>query len=147
MQNMTEAKKTKRVGRWKPGQSGNPAGRKPGSGVLEKLRAQVDDHVPAIIKKLAEQAKEGDQASARLLLERVFPPLKATEPVVPLELPEGSLTDQGRALLAAAAAGLLAPGQLAQLLTGLGSLARVTEVDELARRVAELEQLTKGTGK
>jgi Family of unknown function (DUF5681) len=141
---MTEPKKAKTVGRWKPGESGNPAGRAPGSGVVEKLRAQIADHIPAIIAKLVEQAKDGDASSSRLLLERVIPPLKAAEQAVPLVLPDGSLTDQGRALLSAAASGILAPGQLAQLLTGLGSLARVTEVDELSRRVAELEALTKG---
>ena len=50
------------------------------------------------------------------------------------------LTDQGRAVLASVAAGELAPGQGAQLLTAIGTLARVTEIDELAARVAALEE-------
>ena len=55
-------------------------------------------------------------------------------------LPEGSLTEQGRAVLASVASGELAPGQGATLLGAIGTLARVAELDELAARVAELEK-------
>jgi len=86
------------------------------------------------------QALEGDTAAARLLLERAVAPLKATEQPQALTLPDGSLTDQGRAVLASVAAGELAPGQGAALLGAIGTLARVSEVDELAARVAALEE-------
>jgi hypothetical protein len=96
--------------------------------------------VPDIITKLVEQAKAGDAGAARLLLERVLPPVKATEQTVPVALPaDGSLADQGRAVLAAAGAGTLAPGQASQLLQGLGALAKLIETDELAARIAALE--------
>jgi hypothetical protein len=39
----------------------------------------------------------------------------------------------------AVAAGILAPSQGAQLLTGLGSLARIKEVDQLTARITVLE--------
>ena len=42
-------------------------------------------------------------------------------------------------MLAALASGELAPGQGAQLLAAIGSLGKVTELDELAARVASLE--------
>lgn len=42
-------------------------------------------------------------------------------------------------MLAAVAAGELAPGQGAALLASIGTLARVVEVDELARRLDVLE--------
>ena len=86
------------------------------------------------------QALEGDTAAARLLLERAIAPLKAAEQPQALTLPDGTLTDQGRAVLASVAAGELAPGQGAALLGAIGTLARVAEVDELAARVAVLEQ-------
>lgn len=124
---------------WKPGQSGNPAGRKPGTGEVAKLRAAIAEHVPAIVQKLADAALAGDVGAARLLLERVIPPLKASEDTTALTLPEGRLTDQSRAVLAAIAAGQLAPGQGAALLGAIGTLARVAEVDELTARVAALE--------
>ena len=124
---------------WKPGQSGNPAGRKPGTGEVGKLRASIAKHLPEIISKLVEQAKAGDAQAARLLLERVLPPVKAAEQSAPIAMPKGPLADQGRAVVAAAGAGTLAPGQAAQLLTGLGALAKLIETDELAARVAALE--------
>ena len=51
----------------------------------------------------------------------------------------GTLTDQGRAVLASVAAGELAPGQGAALLGAIGTLARVAEFDELNARIKFLE--------
>ena len=124
---------------WKPGQSGNPQGRKPGTGEVAKLRAAIAGNVPAILESLTTAALAGDVGAARLLLERVIAPLKAAEQAQPLHLPDGTLTDQGRAVLAAVAAGELAPGQGAALLGAIGSLARVAEIDELAARITALE--------
>lgn len=129
-----------KAGRWKPGESGNPSGRRPGSGKVAALRESIAEHVPAIVEKLVEQAKAGDAAAARLLLERVLPPVKAAEQPVPIALPtDGTLTDQGRAVIAAAGAGELAPGQAAQMLSALGALATLTTADEFAARLAALE--------
>lgn len=127
--------------RFQPGQSGNPKGKPPGSGKLQKLRAAVEKHVPEIIDQLVNSAKAGDVQAARLLMERVFPPVKPVEQAQQLALPQGgSLTDQGRAVLTAIADGQLAPGQGAQLLAAIGALARVTEIDELTDRVTKLEE-------
>ena len=130
---------TKPPGRWKPGESGNPAGRTPGSGEIAHLRASIAKHVPDIITWLVEAAKAGDAGAARLLLERVIPPIKATEQAVQVDMPDASLTGQGRAVLFAAGAGNLSPGQAAHWLSGLGALAKLVESDELAARVAALE--------
>lgn len=125
---------------WKPGQSGNPKGRPAGAGEVAKLRAAIAGNVPAILESLTTAALAGDVQAARLLLERVIAPLKAAEQAQALNLPDGTtLTDQGRAVLAAVAAGELAPGQGAALLGAIGTLARVAEVDELARRIEVLE--------
>jgi hypothetical protein len=124
---------------WKPGQSGNPRGRTRGSGEVGKLRASIASDVPEILAALAAQAKAGDAAAARLLLERVVPALKPSESAQPLALPDGPLADQGRAVLKATARGLLSPGQGAQLVAAVAQLARVVEIDELERRIAALE--------
>ena len=134
---MTEPKKKR--GSWKPGQSGNPAGRKPGTGEVAKIRAAINDRVPELLAALLAKALEGDVGAARLLLERAVAPLKAAEQAEPISLPDGSLTDQGRAVLRAVAAGQLAPGQGAALLGAIGTLARVTEIDELEARLTKLE--------
>ena len=124
---------------WKPGQSGNPKGRPHGVGEVAKLRAAIAGNVPAILESLTTAALAGDVQAARLLLERALPPIKPVEQPQPLSLPDGTLTVQGRAVLAAVAAGELAPGQGAALLGALGTLARVAEVDELTRRIEALE--------
>jgi hypothetical protein len=126
-------------GRWKPGQSGNPSGRTTGSGAVGKLRAAISGQVPDILAAMTEKALAGDVQAARLLLERVIPPMKPEEQAQPLALPEGSLTDQGRAVLDAVSAGELAPSQGAALLGAIGTLARVAEIDDLARRIEALE--------
>lgn len=126
-------------GRWKKGESGNPSGRKPGTGEVARIRAAIADKVPAILESLLARALEGDTGAARLLLERTVAPLKAVEPAQVLALPDGTLTEQGRAVLASVAAGELAPSQGAALVGAIGALARVTEIDELAQRVAALE--------
>ena len=129
----------KRPGGWKPGESGNPAGKPSGSGELQKLRAAIGEHVPEIINQLVTAARGGDIQAARLILERVLPPVKAIEQAQAINLPNGTLTEQGRAVLAAVAAGELAPGQGAQLLTAIGTLGKVAELDELAARITALE--------
>ncbi len=134
---MTESKKP---GRWKPGESGNPKGKPPGSGELQRLRASIAADVPEILAGLVTAAKGGDAQAAKLILERIFPAVKPVEHAQELDLPEGgSLTAQGRAVLSAVADGGLAPGQGAQLLAAIGSLARVTEIDELTQRIEKLE--------
>lgn len=136
---MTTAKK-RPPGRWKPGESGNPKGRKPGTGEVPKIRAAIAAQVPALLAQLTTQALAGDVGAARLLLERAIAPLKAAEQPQALSLPDGTLTEQGRAVLASVAAGELAPGQGAALLGAIGQLARVAEVDELTRRIEALEE-------
>lgn len=131
---------SKKPGRWKPGQSGNPKGKPPGSGELQRLRASIAADVPEILAGLVAAAKGGDAQAAKLILERIFPAVKPVEQTQELDLPEGgTLTAQGRAVLSAVSLGHLAPGQGSQLLAAIGSLARVTEIDELTQRIDKLE--------
>ena len=125
---------------WKPGQSGNPSGRPPGRGEPARLREAIAEHVPEILAQLVDAAKAGDIQASRLILERVLPPLKAAELPAPLPLPLGDgLAAQGQAVMAAAAAGEIPPGQAAALMAALGGLARVVETAELENRIRALE--------
>lgn len=127
-------------GGWKAGQSGNPKGRPPGSSEVGKLRAAISEHMTEIIGQLVEKARGGDTQAARLLLERVLPPIKATEPTVEIDIPESAgLTEQGEAIVRAVARGLIAPGQGGALLSGLGNVAKLKEIDELTKRIEALE--------
>lgn len=130
----------KKPGRWKPGESGNPKGKPPGTGEVAKLRAVIAERVPELLAAMMARALDGDVGAARLLLERAIAPLKAIEQPQTINLPGGdTLTEQGRAVLAAVAAGELAPGQGAQLLAAIGTLGKIAELDELAARITALE--------
>lgn len=125
---------------WKPGQSGNPKGRPRGAlNPTTRLRKLID--VEPILKKLQKAAEKGDVQAARTLLERALPVRRPT--AEPVELPAlesaGTLTEKGHAVLDAIAAGTLPPDLGAQLVTALGGLAKIVEIDELAARVAALE--------
>lgn len=124
---------------WKPGQTGNPKGRPPGRSPITKMRESLAGDVPEILAALVESAKAGDAQAARLILERVLPPMKATDPTQAMSLPDGTLTEQGRAVLRAVADGDLAPSQGSQLIAAIAGLARVAEIDELTQRIAALE--------
>lgn len=132
--------------RFQPGRSGNPSGRKPGSGRVAQFRKAIEEHVPQIVEVLVRKALDGDSQAARLLLERALPPIKAVDSPAPIALPDGSLSDQARAVIAAAGRGTVTPNQAAQLLTGLGAVAKIIETDELERRIAALEGKTEGIG-
>ena len=140
MTDNTTKPKTPRGKPWPRGVSGNPAGRRKGSGEVAAVRAAIAARVPELLAAMLERALAGDVQAARLLLERAIAPLKAAEEPAPLAMPrEGSLSEQGRAVVQAAADGRLAPLQASALLAGLGNLARLVETDELTRRIEALE--------
>lgn len=124
---------------WQPGQSGNPKGRPPGTGDVARMRSALAEHIPQIVESMVARAITGDTGAARLILERFMPALKPIEPAQRVFIPNTGLVDQGRAVLASVASGDLAVGQGASLLSAIGSLARVVEIDELIRRVEALE--------
>jgi hypothetical protein len=126
---------------WQKGESGNPAGRPPkGFATAEKLRAALAEEIPVILERLVGAAKRGDIAAAKVILERVLPPLKAIETPTVLQGLTGTLSDQGQGILRAMAAGLIAPGQATQLLGAIAAQAKIVEVDAFAKRLEALEK-------
>jgi len=124
--------------KFKPGQSGNPKGREPGATPATKLRKAIADAMPEILAQLVEQAKAGDVAAAKVLIDRVCPPLKPQ--ALPISLPvNGSLTEQGGEIIRATMAGQIPPDIGSQLITALAAQSKIIEVDELTRRVEALE--------
>lgn len=135
---MTEQKKP--FTKWKPGQSGNPAGRPKGiPNPQARLRGLID--VEALIKRLSESAAKGNTRAAELLLDRALPPLRAVaEPVqMPGLADAATLTAKAEAIVALAADGKLSPDVATAMLSAIGQLAKAAEIDELARRIAALE--------
>ena len=125
---------------WKAGQSGNPRGRPPGAVTKHAaLRTAIEQHVPEILNALIDSAKRGDTTAAKLILERCLPALKPQGTPVTVTMGE-TLTESGQRILKAIGAGEITPEQGGSLLSGLGVLARVIEVDELSRRIDALER-------
>ena len=65
--------------RWKRGQSGNPSGRKAGTGRVAEMRAGLAECLPEVLSSLSKAAVAGDMQATRILLDRVLPPLRAEE--------------------------------------------------------------------
>jgi hypothetical protein len=124
-----------------PGQSGNPAGKKPGTLSLPgKLRAALGAEAGEILEAMVAKAKEGDIAAARLILDRVVAPLRATDELVHLQDANlNDLTHAPVALLGALGQGAITPAQLNEIASALASLVRVREATELEARLTALE--------
>lgn len=124
---------------WPKGTSGNPEGRRTGQTAM--LRQMLDPHLPELVSRVLLMALSGDVTAQRLLLDRVWPALKAES--APVTLPElnldSPLVTQGKQILAAVAAGDIAPDVGAQLMAGVAALAGLKSVDELEARIKALE--------
>ncbi|MEY4979908.1 MAG: hypothetical protein RLZZ352_2178 [Pseudomonadota bacterium] len=126
---------------WRPGQSGNPSGRPKGRGFAGQTREAIAARMPEILDKLISAALAGDVQAARILLERTTPALKPLEsPMQALTLPTGaSMAQQARSVIEAATRGDIPPGQAAQLVGAVATLAKIIETDELEKRIEALE--------
>lgn len=127
-------------GRWKPGQSGNPSGRP--TALSTRIRRQLENDADAVADVVIEAAKGGDLVAARLVLERCCPALKPQAATVAVDLKPGeNLADTARAVLGACTSGQLDVESGCRLLSALGDVARVIEVEQLAGELAELRKL------
>ena len=127
-------------GRFAPGNRASP-GRPPGRGPVAELRATLATDLDKIIDTLKAQALAGDAQAIRIILDRVLPALRPVDMPTTLALPVGgTLADQARAVVQAAADGDLNPAQAAQIITALGGVAKIVESTELIERIEALER-------
>lgn len=130
------------MAKFKPGQSGNPAGRPKGTKLrATRLREDLAKDVPGILERVKDAALDGDMTAARILLDRVMPPVRSESATVeiPALAAAETLSEKARALVDAVAEGQLAPSTASDLLSALGATAKIIELDELERRIAALE--------
>jgi hypothetical protein len=127
--------------KFRPGQSGNPAGRPRGlPDSRHRLRAALEPHADELLDQAITLAKGGDAAMLAFLLSRALPAVKPESAPVSIDIAEGAtLTERAEAVAAAAMAGTVPASVAGELLAGLGTLAKLRESDELEQRIAALE--------
>lgn len=130
-------------GRFRPGQSGNPAGRPKGSrhATTLAIEALLEGEAEAITRKAIEAAKAGDLVAIRIVLDRVCPPRKSRS--VHVELPKID-SAAGVSLAQQEVLNAVSKGELlldeAQALSGLIEARRkAIEMEDLENRIQELE--------
>jgi hypothetical protein len=127
-------------GRFLPGVSGNPKGRPPGPSPQAKLLRRMLDESDDILTAILAKAKEGDAASAQIVLSRVTPVLKAAAEKVQFDFrTDVPLSEQAEAVMAAVASGAVDP-ETGKLLIGcLQSVSGIRAVEDLEQRIIQLE--------
>ncbi len=117
------------------------AGRKKGSGQAAHYRSMLEPHAEDLIQHVVNLAKDGDRAALKLCLDRVCAPLRATDRLVLIEgMAEArELSEKGELILNSVATEQITPGEAASLMSAISSQARILEIDELERRISELE--------
>jgi len=125
--------------KFKAGISGNPAGRPKDKTPATLLRKSIAEAMPEIILSLIEQAKNGDVAAAKVLLDRSCPTLKPQAMAINLPV-NGTLADQGDEIIRATLSGHIPPDIGAQLITALTAQSKIIEQQEVIERLSRIEQ-------
>lgn len=126
---------------WKPGESGNPTGRKPGTGKVNEYRKLLESRLPELMKVLVDKALAGEDVALKLCLERLIPPYRPEARSVEFTIPEKlNLVDIGKSIIESIGNGTISPDQGAQVLSALSNHAKLVEVTELEQRITALEQ-------
>ena len=129
--------------KFKPGKSGNPAGRPLGSKnkATIAMQAFLKGEADTLTRKCVEMAMDGDTTAMRLCLERIVPPCKE----LPLEVKLPSITSSEKLAKATAkiirevAAGNLTPSQGEAMTRLLGHHQKALELADLDQRIKALE--------
>ena len=136
----------KQRGGFRPGHSGNPAGKPPGTRhrvtvLAEKLMA---DDAESVVRAVIGAAQSGDMTAARLILDRIAPVRKGRP--VPLPLPTVETAADVMAALGvtvtAMSEGEITPDEAAVVAGVLEIKRRAIETVEIERRIAALEERT-----
>ena len=128
---------------FKPGQSGNPAGRAVGSRNKQTLAAEAAlfEHAQELVEDLVERAKRGEPAAMRLAMERILPTGRGRP--LPIELPPVRSTEDAQVaagvIMDALKQGALSAREAVDLINVVGALTRLNGAIELIKKMARRE--------
>ena len=126
--------------KFKPGQSGNPAGRPKDKTPATLLRKSIAEDIPDIVNMLVRLAKNGDVQAAKILLDRICPPLRPQ--ALPVNIEAGAnLPETGGNVVNATLNGSIAPDIGSMLIRALAEQSKLIELQEMADRLQRLEKL------
>lgn len=131
-------------GKFTKGNKVGTNGRPPGKTISGRLREAVSEHFDEIVTALLTQARSGDVQAATLLLSRTCPAMRSISVPTPFPLNEGDLVDKAKGILEETSKGSMAIEDGAKLISSLAGVAKLKEIDELERRIENLEIQTKG---
>ncbi len=127
---------------WKKGQSGNPAGKKPGT---KNKKSSVPVFVEgnlALQEKTLESAMKGDPTALKVVADRLWPRLRAQMAPVQIDAStDDDVAEQGKKIIDAALSGDVTPDVLRELLMALYAHGRLIELTELDARLRALEKI------
>jgi hypothetical protein len=135
-------------GRFKPGQSGNPAGKPRGARNRTTLavEALLDGDAETITEKAIELAKAGDMVAMRICMDRFMPPRKDRH--VYFDLPKiekaSDAVTASASIVAAVSIGELTPCEAGDLIRIVEGYTRILQATEIEDRLARLEQAQAG---
>lgn len=130
---------------WAPGQSGNPAGRTPGTQNKSTLMAMalLGQDLEAITSTIVRAALDGDMGAAKFVVERMVPAVR--ERPLLIELPEtttaAGIDGAQQAILTAVACGDLLPGEATALSGIVEQRRKAIETVEIINRITQLEKI------
>lgn len=148
---MTEKtdKNTRKKHLFKPGQSGNPSGRPPGSRNKTTIAVQalLEGQAEALTQKAIESALAGDSVALRLCLDRILPAIKEM-PVnfkIPSSVNAEDLPKITGSLIKAVSSGELLPSEAEKLSKLVDIHRQAIETADFDARLKALEQVQGAT--
>lgn len=130
--------------RFRPGQSGNPAGKPKGTRNRATILAEqfLDGEAETMVRIAVEWAKKGNMTALRLCLDRIVPPRR--DRPVRFAMPALKSTEDAAkavgAITAAVARGELTPSEAGELSRVIEAYVKATETSEIERRLKILEE-------
>lgn len=130
---------------YKPGQSGNPAGKKKGTKhESTRLREMFRTRSTELFNTAINLALDGDVAMIRLCIDKILPSMKPVTETIEAPLSsEGTLAEQAATLYRQAASGEVSLDVAVQLMNVLQGRIKIDEFSTIEARLAALEDGSK----